>query len=113
MGISQKFVNYAAMNTTTTAEVELQIERTATLTPRVRNAVLERDRNQCQRCGTSGENRLQLHHVTYRSHQGTHLEDNLVTLCATCHRAHHDGWFDVVLLPTARGSRAFFREHRR
>lgn len=64
----------------------------------VRRRVLERDNEQCQLCGTSGENRLQVHHVTYRSQGGTHTEDNLVTLCWVCHRAVHEGRAGVVLI---------------
>ena len=63
----------------------------------VRLAVLHRDGGQCQLCGTSGENRLQLHHVIYRSHGGPHLESNLVTLCFRCHADVHEGRQDVIL----------------
>lgn len=66
-----------------------------TLPERVRRAVLDRDNYQCQSCGTSGENRLQLHHLEHRSQGGRHVEDNLVTLCAKCHRLIHDGFLDI------------------
>lgn len=67
------------------------------LSESVRLAVLHRDNAQCQLCGTSGENRLQLHHMIYRSHGGPHLEDNLVTLCFRCHEDVHAGRQDVML----------------
>jgi 5-methylcytosine-specific restriction endonuclease McrA len=54
-----------------------------------RSAVLERDLFQCQVCGTGGENRLQIHHVVFRSQGGTHAASNLVTLCFRCHRLVH------------------------
>jgi 5-methylcytosine-specific restriction endonuclease McrA len=61
-----------------------------------RQAVLDRDNCQCQKCGTSGENRLQLHHVEFRSQGGGHSEDNLIVLCFKCHELLHRGVFHVV-----------------
>ena len=58
---------------------------------KVRDEVLERDNNQCQLCGTGGENRLQLHHIEFRSQGGTHDPVNLVTLCFKCHEEVHSG----------------------
>src|SRR5437867_8085969 len=49
--------------------------------------VLERDRWQCQSCG-SVEN-LQVHHKIRRSQQGDDALRNLVTLCAYCHLEEH------------------------
>lgn len=69
----------------------------------VRQAVLHRDLAQCQLCGTSGENRLQLHHVLYRSQGGRHLEHNLVTLCFRCHGDVHAGRQDVRLVEVEPG----------
>ena len=54
---------------------------------RLMKRVLERDGWRCQKCG-SLEN-LQVHHKTFRSHQGNDSLDNLVTLCAYCHMAEH------------------------
>jgi hypothetical protein len=31
-----------------------------------------------------------VHHVKHRSHLGDNTELNLITLCATCHRKHHN-----------------------
>jgi 5-methylcytosine-specific restriction endonuclease McrA len=64
----------------------------------VRLAVLHRDSYQCQLCGTSGENRLQLHHVILRSQGGKHTADNLVTLCFKCHNDVHEDRQDVLLI---------------
>jgi len=74
----------------------------------VRQAVLDRDSNQCQICGTGGENRLQLHHLTYRSHGGRHISENLVTLCYECHEAVHRGDTDLLLLEISPGKWASF-----
>ena len=64
----------------------------------VRLAVLHRDSYQCQLCGTSGENRLQLHHLILRSQGGKHVEENLVTLCFKCHQDVHEGRQDIMLI---------------
>lgn len=74
---------------------------------RVRQAVLDRDGG-CVLCGTSGENRLQLHHVVLRSQGGRHDADNLVVLCADCHRDVHEGRQDVALLEVEPGVVAAF-----
>ena len=50
--------------------------------------VLERDRWRCQSCGSS-EN-LQVHHVKWRSQLGDDSEQNLITLCSSCHRSCHE-----------------------
>ncbi len=79
----------------------VEFERRLDIPYSVRMAVLERDLYQCQLCGTGGENRLQLHHVVYRSHGGSHERENLITLCFRCHMKVHDGLlaFDVVAGP--------------
>lgn len=76
--------------------------------PSVRQAVLDRDNSQCQICGTGGDNRLQLHHLTYRSHGGRHIPENLVTVCHRCHEAVHRGDTDLLLLEISPGKWASF-----
>lgn len=49
--------------------------------------VLGRDGWRCQNCG--GRERLQVHHKQFRSHSGDDSEENLITLCATCHSSLH------------------------
>jgi 5-methylcytosine-specific restriction endonuclease McrA len=49
--------------------------------------VLERDRWRCQACGTM--NKLQVHHLDFRSRCGNDDESNLITLCVDCHRRTH------------------------
>ncbi len=51
-----------------------------------------RDGHTCQACGgKSGDRHLEVHHIIPRENHGTDRPDNLVTLCNTCHREHHDG----------------------
>ena len=52
--------------------------------------VLERDGWRCQMCGSMQH--LQVHHLKFRSHSGSDVEQNLITLCAECHaRVHSKG----------------------
>ena len=53
----------------------------------LRQQVLRRDGWRCQSCGTLSN--LEVHHQQFRSHAGDDAEENLSTLCSTCHaRAH-------------------------
>jgi 5-methylcytosine-specific restriction endonuclease McrA len=49
--------------------------------------VRERDRWRCQNCGTSDS--LQVHHMKWRSRLGDDSLENLITLCAQCHKLLH------------------------
>src|SRR5260221_10006695 len=52
--------------------------------------VLTRDCYTCQQCkGKSKDRRLEVHHIIFRSQNGSDEETNLVTLCKTCHDALH------------------------
>lgn len=53
----------------------------------LRKQVLERDGWRCQYCGSS-EN-LQVHHLQSRGRLGDDTLENLITLCACCHRDVH------------------------
>ena len=54
--------------------------------------VLTRDGYICQHCkGKSKDTRLEVHHIIFRSQNGSDEEANLVTLCKTCHDALHAG----------------------
>ena len=50
-------------------------------------SVLERDRWRCQFCGSLIE--LEVHHMEFRSRLGDDVEQNLITLCRSCHRKVH------------------------
>ncbi len=54
--------------------------------------VLTRDCYTCQQCKSkSKDRRLEVHHIIFRSQNGSDEETNLVTLCKTCHDALHAG----------------------
>jgi 5-methylcytosine-specific restriction endonuclease McrA len=53
----------------------------------LRKKVLERDAWHCQICASSED--LQVHHLTKRSSLGDDVLDNLITLCASCHKMQH------------------------
>jgi ATP-dependent DNA helicase RecQ len=54
----------------------------------LRQQVLRRDGWRCQSCGTMSN--LEIHHKEFRSHSGDDSQENLITLCTTCHAsAHH------------------------
>jgi ATP-dependent DNA helicase RecQ len=54
---------------------------------RLRQQILRRDGWRCQSCGTMGN--LEVHHKQFRSHLGDDSEENLITLCASCHGKVH------------------------
>ena len=54
--------------------------------------VLDRDSYKCQHCkGKSKDKKLEIHHIIFRSNNGSDEPENLITLCKTCHDAVHDG----------------------
>ena len=53
----------------------------------LRQQILRRDGWKCQSCGTMSN--LEVHHTEFRSHSGADSEENLITLCATCHARMH------------------------
>jgi 5-methylcytosine-specific restriction endonuclease McrA len=55
----------------------------------LRQQVLHRDAWRCQSCGAMTN--LEVHHRGFRSHSGADSEENLITLCASCHATVHLG----------------------
>jgi 5-methylcytosine-specific restriction endonuclease McrA len=53
----------------------------------LRQTILQRDHWQCQSCGALDG--LEVHHIKPRGRLGHDAEDNLVTLCWSCHRKLH------------------------
>ncbi len=53
----------------------------------LRRQILTRDSWRCQFCGSRMQ--LELHHLRFRSQSGGDGEQNLITLCAQCHRDLH------------------------
>lgn len=61
-----------------------------------REYVLTRDNYTCQHCkGKSKNKKLEVHHIVYRSNGGSDDQDNLITLCKSCHDKVHSG--DIIL----------------
>jgi 5-methylcytosine-specific restriction endonuclease McrA len=54
---------------------------------RLSRQVLARDGWRCQDCSAARE--LQVHHIHSRGQLGDDAEENLITLCAACHRDRH------------------------
>lgn len=54
--------------------------------------VLNRDNYTCLHCkGKSKDGKLEVHHIIFKSDGGSDDQENLITLCSTCHFAlHHD-----------------------
>jgi 5-methylcytosine-specific restriction endonuclease McrA len=55
----------------------------------LRRKILQRDGWRCQVCGSMRN--LEVHHVKFRSQSGSDAQENLITLCATCHGRVHRG----------------------
>ena len=53
----------------------------------LRQQVLRRDGWRCQLCGAIMN--LEVHHRAFRSHAGDDSEENLITLCVSCHEEIH------------------------
>jgi 5-methylcytosine-specific restriction endonuclease McrA len=54
----------------------------------LKGKVLRRDGWRCQVCGVPIN--LEVHHIRSRSNLGSDVTDNLITLCALCHRWQHN-----------------------
>lgn len=66
--------------------------------------VLNRDGYTCQCCnGKHKDHKLEVHHIIYRSQCGSDEEDNLITLCHTCHKALHSGKIKLKLSGKIKG----------
>lgn len=60
---------------------------------RLRQRILRRDGWKCQACGAMTN--LETHHWQFRSHSGDDSEENLITLCVSCHAEMHSRRCDV------------------
>lgn len=66
--------------------------------------VLNRDGYTCQCCrGKHKDSKLEVHHIIYRSLGGSDEEDNLITLCHTCHKALHNGKIKLKISGKVKG----------
>jgi len=60
----------------------------------VKAYVLHRDGYQCQKCETK-KGKFHVHHIVFRSNEGTNTPNNLITLCEDCHGRLHGGEFEI------------------
>lgn len=66
--------------------------------------VLNRDNYKCQHCkGKSKDSKLEVHHIVYRSNGGSDEQENLITLCSTCHYKLHHGEIELKLKGKRKG----------
>ena len=63
---------------------------TTTIPPRVRREVLARDKHRCRAPGCGRTRFLEVHHIVSRHQGGANQPENLMTLCASCHRLWHE-----------------------
>ncbi len=63
---------------------------TTTIPPRVRREVLARDKHRCRAPGCGRTRFLEVHHIVSREQGGSNEAENLMTLCASCHRLWHE-----------------------
>ena len=69
-----------------------------------REMVLNRDNYTCQYCkGRHKDSKLEVHHIIYRSNRGGNDENNLITLCQTCHKLLHNGEIKLNLKGKSKG----------
>jgi hypothetical protein len=55
----------------------------------LKDKILERDSYMCYICGKVIN--LHVHHIVSRNNSGSHIKENLVTLCGGCHRSVENG----------------------
>ena len=66
--------------------------------------VLNRDSYTCQYCkGESKDSKLEVHHIIFRSNDGSDEESNLITLCKICHDKLHGGKINLKKIGKAKG----------
>ena len=67
--------------------------------------VLNRDNYSCQNKGCkTKEKRLEVHHIVFRSNEGSDEPENLITLCKYCHDGVHDGTVVLKLKGKKKGN---------
>ena len=70
-----------------------------------RAMVLNRDNYTCQCCkGKRKDDKLEVHHIIFRSQGGSDEESNLITLCHTCHKNLHGGKINPKLKGKVKGT---------
>jgi 5-methylcytosine-specific restriction endonuclease McrA len=67
-------------------EVMTKLTKALDISPKVKNAVWERDGHQCVLCGNPQA--MPNCHYIARSHGGLGIEQNVVTACLSCHHRY-------------------------
>ena len=75
---------------------------TTTIPPRTRREVLARDKHRCQAPGCGRTRFLEVHHIVPRQQGGTNQAENLMTLCASCHRLWHESAGGAMIVNPAK-----------
>lgn len=70
----------------------------------VRQYVLYRDGYKCRYCGAHKDVKFHIHHLESRK-TGGNRPDNLITLCAACHKKYHDGLISLAKVKRGRNYR--------
>ena len=76
------------------------------ISERTRDEVLERDSYECQVC--KRKDSLHLHHLIKRKYGGNHDAENLITLCASCHRHIETGDLDHAVRKCFRNAKRYY-----
>ena len=63
----------------------------------IRCFVLERDAHTCQICGDDAHE-VQVHHIVWKSHNGSDHPRNLMVVCEHCHRQIHANQLPLNML---------------
>jgi hypothetical protein len=72
---------------------------------RISKLVRQRDKNACQCCYVSGDAvKIEVHHIQPLSLGGSDSEDNLICLCARCHKGAPDDPAEFLFYQKRRGS---------
>ena len=71
-------------------EIDREVARRRRIRVSDKNEVFERDNYTCQICGKKHE-RLEVHHIVFKSEGGSNSMSNLVSLCCDCHEKIHKG----------------------
>jgi hypothetical protein len=70
------------------------------VTPKLRRLVLARDHHRCVVPGCTRHLFIDLHHLRKTKDGGPNTPDNLITLCSTHHRLHHEGYLGIEGTPS-------------
>lgn len=78
------------------------------ISEKTREIVLERDRRECKVC--KRKDSLHLHHLIKRKNGGNHNAENLITLCASCHRHIETGDIEHATNACFRNAKRYYGE---